>query len=137
MDANAVIRQIIAEILLVFDIGLGIFIARYLWCEYRKRGLKEMRERVANQAAIAVGMHIIGLGIIRTWSVVQFVIVKHGGNPGPVENEFQFPLIGLILAVAGMSCCIRVFAPVKWKHWGWLLIFMAALAFVGYMQSYV
>lgn len=137
MDANAIIRQVIAETLLIFDIGLGLFILRYLRLEYCKRGWRGMRARVANQAAFAVLVHITGLGLIRLWTVIQFVMMKHGVDPSGVDDIYQIPSVGLFLAVLGMSCCIRVFSPVHWGNWGWVMTFLAAAGFVGYMQSLV
>lgn len=131
----AIIRQVIAEALLVFDLSLLVFITRHTYCEVKRRGLAAARQRIGNQAAIAVGVHVLGLTIIRAWSTAQYYLQGRDINPDIVENIYAIPLVGLGFAVVGMACCIRIFSPARWGNWGWVLSFMAAIGFVGWMQA--
>lgn len=128
-------REVIAETLLIFDIGLLLFIAVHLRRELRVRGFNGARTRLGNQAAVAVAVHVIGLSLIRGWTTVQYFLRSQGTDPDVVQNIYQVPMIGLALAVLGMACCIRIFSPARWGNWGWVLTFMAAVGFVGWMQA--
>lgn len=127
-------REVIAETLLIFDIALLFFIASHLRREYRNRGWANMRVQLGNQAAIAVAVHIFGLTIIRAWTTAQYWLERNGYSSLVVEDQYQIALLGLIISVIGMACCIRIFSPARWGNWGWMLSFVAALGFVGLMQ---
>lgn len=128
-------REIIAETLLVFDVAMVCFIGSHLWREYRTLGFVRARSRLGNQAAVAFGVHIIGLAVIRWWSAIQYWLDRHGLSSRWLESHSQIALGGLVISVIGMACCIRIFSPARWGNWGWALTFLAALGFVGFMQA--
>jgi hypothetical protein len=128
-------REVIAESLFVFDVGLLVFIAAHLRREFCLRGFRAARARLGNQAALAVGVHTVGLMIIRGWTTLQFYLKGIGYNPVSVEEAYPVALTGLVIAVLGMACCIRIFSPRRWGNFGWILVFSAAIGFVGWMQA--
>lgn len=128
-------REIIAETLLIFDIGLLAFIVFHIRREVALRGFAGMRSRLGNQAAVAVGVHIFGLTIIRAWTTTQYYMGARGIDTAGVEEQYPVALIGLFIAMTGMACCIRIFSPERFGNWGWLLTVMAAIGFVGFMQA--
>lgn len=134
MSANTV-RQVIAEALLVFDLGLLCFIVVHLRREVRRRGFALARTRLGNQAAVAVGVHILGLTLIRSWTTYLYWANESGVDTSGAEDAYPLAMVGLVIAMVGMACCIRIFSPVRWGNWGWILTFCAALGFVGFMQS--
>jgi hypothetical protein len=132
---TTIARQVIAETLLVFDVTLLVFIVRHMSCEIRRRGFVAARARIGNKAAVAIGVHVFGLTIIRGWTTLQYYLLSKDINPDGVDSLYAVPFVGLVFAVVGMACCIRIFSPAKWGNWGWILAFMAALGFVGWMQA--
>lgn len=131
---TALAREVVAETLFIFDLALASFIAIHLFREIRKRGIRLAWTRLGNRAALAVGVHMTGLAVIRGWSTAMYWMRFHGIDPAPIDNAFQIPLFGLSLAAVGMAGCIRIFSPAEWGEWGWVVTFMVVALFIGYMQ---
>lgn len=128
------IRQVINNSLLVLDLALLIFIARHLYRETRLTGLQAAYNRLGNQAALSIFIHVIGLTMIRGWSALLLYYQGQGVDAWQIEQLYPVGVIGLFIALVGMGCCIRIFSRAEWGHWGWVLSSAAAMMFAVGMQ---
>lgn len=130
----AMARELNTEVLYIMDMGGAVFLGLFLYKDLVKRGFFPMKENPGNKLAIGLFIHLVGLAILRGWSVTMYVLGALGLDPNVVEEQFQISLIGLMIAVLGMACIIRVISPPKWRHWGWITVYAAAVLFVAFIH---
>lgn len=125
------------EILVALDLELLFIIIVHMVDQIKKVGWKQARSRLGNLAAIAIGTHMLGLTIQRGWNTWIF---HSKVNIGYSDLQFTYidgigiPLAGLAIGVIGMALCIRVFTPVRWGNWGWILSILFAIVFVVWLE---
>jgi hypothetical protein len=130
-----VVREIVTETLFVLDISLFIFISFHLYQEAHAIGFRKIWGRLGNRAAIAFAVHVTGLATLRGWTAFQYWLKDHHYRPPTDDENAAVLLIGLIISVVGMAFVIKIFSPIRWNNWGWILTMMAAAAFIGYMHA--
>lgn len=79
------------------------------------------RQNMAVRGAIGTAVYCLGMLFVRGWSVPLLVLTKHGYPTIDLENAYPVSLIGTMIAMVGMYCMVRVFSPVRWSFWGWLI----------------
>lgn len=128
-------REMIAEVLLTFDVILSLILIRYLW--YARQEYDYWWKRIHIQGAAALLVLLSGHAMIRGWSVATFINLKQGGSLFELENQLPIAFIGTIVAVVGLCWCIRIFTPDEWGEKGWIVSCFLALAFVLMMRLVV
>jgi hypothetical protein len=126
-------RQIIAEVLLVFDLFFAGILIRYLVVKCRELGPAFWRDPVIH-GAFALLVLMVGHTIIRFWGVVIFYQLSQGANIFDMENRMPLALMGTAVAVVGMCWIIRVFSPSNWGEKSWVAACLLAGLFVGFMR---
>jgi len=83
---------------------------------------------MAVRGAIGLAVYCVGMMLVRGWSVPLLILTKHGYPTIALENAYPVSLIGTAIAMVGMYCMVRVFSPVRWSFWGWVVPGAIALA---------
>lgn len=102
---------------------LAVFVRYMIGVQATERG---------RAAAIAIAVFVAGETIFRGWVWWW----RHQINDGiPVDwmREVPVPAIGLIVAMVGAFCMIRIFSFVRWPAWAWV----GAMAFTVALMTYV
>lgn len=113
-------RQILSGTLLVLDLLLGTLLALYLWDQLRREGWARARADIVNQAAFGLLAVMVGHAVIRGWTSYLLWLQAHGFPSWELELTYPVAFLGLLIAVVGKLCVIRVFSRDSWGHWGWL-----------------
>lgn len=79
------------------------------------------RDNIAVRGAVGWFVYCMGMALVRGWNVPLLVLIKHNYPTIPLENAYPISLIGTMIAMVGMYCMVRVYSPVKWLFWGWLI----------------
>lgn len=135
MLSHILARQVINNTLFILDVVLAVFLVLYIIKEGRKRGWAEAYERLGVQAAMAVLVLQIGHIVLRGWSAVLLWYYANGRDALQIENKYPVALVGAILCVIGMLCCIRIFSRERWGHWGWVFAIVFGILFVIGVQA--
>jgi hypothetical protein len=125
------------EILFALDLELLFIVIVHTIDQIRKVGWKQTRSRLGNLAAMAIGLHMLGLTLQRGWNTWIFhskVSVGYGELQFGYVDGICIPLTGLALGVVGMIACIRIFTPARWGHWGWVMSSLFTVVFVVWLE---
>lgn len=125
------IRELNTEILFVMDIGLLCFIVYYLYSQIKLMGVKYAFMRMGNQAALVIGIHVLGLTIQRSWSMVMYWMRFNAIGYMLMEETYQVVLVGLAITAIGLAGTVRIFSPPSWGNYGWMTVFAAAAIFAA------
>jgi hypothetical protein len=133
---SALVREISTEVLFVLDISLVVVIFLRLREELTlNRWRATLRGRLGLQLAVFMGIHLIGLAILRAWDTIMYLAHSHGFY-GDLPDRWEIRLIGFLVAVIGMAGCTRLLTPKTWGRWGWWVApFFAAVLFVIVLHS--
>lgn len=129
--SQILLRQIINEVLLSFDIILFVILVRYITVQINQSA---QMSQPHIQGAMALLTIFFGHAIVRGWSFATFVNIARGGGLFDLENAYPVALIGTIVTVVGLSWLIRIFTPNSWGERGWIFSVMLTALFVGLMR---
>lgn len=120
--SQSIAFQIINGYLAVIGLCCFVIFLRYLY-ENCHLGYRELRPAIAFLVVWA------GNAILRGPIFYQ----RTRANMGLESVEPTYALfIGGSLLIMGFLCCIRVFSPVKWGHWSWILsLLLSTIIVIG------
>lgn len=128
-----VTRQVITEILFVYDMAFVIILIRYVTVG-RKRFGDQYWRTPSIWGAYYLLYHFVGVGITRAWSSFLYYGWLKGWDVFKLENQYPLAIAGTALSVIGMCGIIWVFSPDAWRHKAWIATCVVALAFVLFMR---
>lgn len=105
------IREFTNAVALVLDLALALIMMVFL---ASRLNMKNWYQDLANQAAIALSVLLLGKFIIRAWGVVLLYQMSHGGDGWAVEQRVPLLIVGTALVMLGALCAVRVFTPDRW-----------------------
>lgn len=127
-------RQIITEVLFIFDVAFAFILIRYLIVKRKDLNGSYWRNKNVHAACALLTVLGVGHSILRGWSIYVFVMLSRGVPLFTLENKTPIGLIGTGISVLGMCWIIRCFSPVQWKERGWIFTMLAAGVFVFIMS---
>lgn len=127
-------RQLVVEVLFVFDIAFAFILIRYLFRKWRGMSGSEFWASKNCQAAGGLLAMITGQTILRGWSVFLFIVLASGGNIFEWETNYKVSLVGTFITCFGLIWVIRLFSPVECQERGWIAACAGAILFVGMME---
>ncbi len=104
---------------------LVFILGRYAYIEWRGNGRSE-----PFKGSIGFMTYLVGELFVR---LAAFVFRYEQNRGGTITNFDDLPFIawGSILAALGIMCCIRIWSPIRWKAWAWVIpIGLAACAVI-------
>lgn len=121
--------EIISEMLFISDIGLILLVMAVVRLDKIEHGA------ITNKKNIALMILLAGTVGIRGWSSATYLVQRFGGDYLTfAENTYVFALLCLVVTLCGVGFLIKLFSPPRWGNLGWMLIFSAAISYVGWMQ---
>lgn len=120
-DLNALDTRILSGVNLLWgDLTLMLVLMLFILKAIREDSY-HWRNSMAVRGAVGMFVYCLGMGMVRAWSVPLLILTKHGYPTISLENAYPVSLVGTVIAMVGMFCMVRVFSPVSWSIWGWLV----------------
>lgn len=113
--------------------AMGLFIfSVFLLTKAYKAGWRQaftlqFYDDIPVKAALSLCVLMIGLLISSNWGLFYLYAQKHDANFIAIENQYPIALVGGAIRTLGMLCIIRVFSPIRWKYWPWLITLVVAV----------
>ena len=128
---DVIVREIMNGTWFLLSVMMVVTFAVYLLDRKMRGG--DWYQRPGSQAAIALSIFLSGSAIRAGW--IWWLLHCHNNRLDctAYQKSWGILIIGTILVVVGGLCCVRVFSPVSWRPWSWIvagIISVAAPVFV-------
>lgn len=114
-------RSVLANEYVILDVIFLVIIGSYLVREMYLT--PRWREHPWNKFAIGCLVYFVGVTIGRAAGVWNLYLFNTGQLQRAVDFELSYGL-GMwagVVALVGMACAARVWAPPRWGHWTWII----------------